>query len=59
VPAGTFKAFRVSAQIGETRTTSWYSPDLAIAVKSLLERSNQEFRGYGTRESQLVSYDKR
>lgn len=57
VPAGTFKAFRVTSETGSTRTTMWFSPELGITVKLKLERSGQHYLGPGTREAELVSHD--
>lgn len=55
--AGTFKTFKVSTDDGAFRSTSWWSPDLGISVKSRAERYGTHFQGPGTRETELLSYD--
>jgi hypothetical protein len=57
VPAGTFKAFRVSHDSPGTRFVSWWSPELGISVKSRAERHPQNYLGPGVREVELVSHD--
>ena len=56
VPAGTFKAFRISwsESIGN-ENTYWISPETGITVKSILVRTAKWGSGPGKRESQLVS----
>lgn len=56
VPAGTFKAFRVStANSTGDDNVQWFSPDLGIFVKSILKRTAKHSQGAGTREIELVS----
>lgn len=56
VPAGTFKAFRVSTvnTIGD-ENVQWFSPQHGIFVKSNLRRTAKHAQGPGTREIELVS----
>lgn len=56
VPAGTFKAFRISwsESIGN-ENTYWYSPQLGITIKSILTRTDKFSAGPGRRVSELVS----
>ena len=56
VPAGTFKAFKISTSdtLGNENVI-WYSPDLGVWVKSLMKRTAKYPAGPGTRESQVVS----
>lgn len=56
VPAGTFKAFRVSTvnTVGDENVT-WFSPELGIFVKQSLRRTARHAQGVGTREIELVS----
>lgn len=56
VPAGTFKAFRLSASntLGEENTI-WFSPELGIFVKQSYRRLANSAQGPGTREVELVS----
>lgn len=56
-PAGIFKTFKVTADDGAFRTTSWWSPDLGISVKSRGERYGDHFQGPGIQEGELLSYD--
>ncbi|HET9734710.1 MAG TPA: hypothetical protein VFP62_05515 [Burkholderiales bacterium] len=57
VPAGTFKAFKVSTKtsLGDDNLV-WFSPDLGIFVKQSLKRAAMHAQGAGTREIELVSY---
>ena len=57
VPAGTFKAFKISSasSLGDEGFT-WFSPELGIFVKQSLKRTGQHAQGPGTREIELVSY---
>jgi hypothetical protein len=56
VPAGTFKAFRVSwSESTGVENTYWVSPELGIAVKSILTRTANFPAGPGKREDELVS----
>ena len=56
VPAGTFKAFRISNKttLGD-ENVSWYSPELGIFVKNSQRRTEKHPAGAGTREDELVS----
>jgi len=56
VPAGTFKAFRVTYQdtLGTT-STSWIDPKTGIFVKWSNRRSERHPRGAGTQDAELVS----
>jgi hypothetical protein len=56
VPAGTFKAFKISwsESIGN-ENVYWISPELGITVKSILTRTAKWSTGPGRRENQLVS----
>jgi len=57
VPAGTFKAFKIStaSSLGDENLI-WFSPELGIFVKQSLRRTGQHAQGPGTREIVLVSY---
>ena len=57
VPAGTFKAFRISYTdtIGN-KGIQWYSPGLGPFPKWVQERTAQYPGGPGTRETQLISH---
>jgi hypothetical protein len=57
VPAGTFKAFKVSTvtSLGDENLI-WFSPELGIFVKQSLKRTGQHAQGPGTREIQLLAY---
>jgi hypothetical protein len=56
VAAGTFKAYRVgySDTLGNTEMY-WFSPELAITVKTSQKRSASHSQGAGTRETELVT----
>jgi len=56
VPAGTFKAFRVTYQdnLGTTGT-SWIDPDTGIYVKWNNRRTEKHPMGAGTQDAELVS----
>jgi len=56
VPAGTFKAFKLSASttLGEENTV-WFSPELGIFVKHTYRRLANNAQGPGTRDVELVS----
>ena len=56
VPAGTFKAFKVSTSstLGE-ENVNWFSPELGIFVKSINTRTAKSAAGPGTRETEIVS----
>ena len=57
VPAGTFKAFRVSTvdTLGN-ENVQWFTPELGIFVKQSLKRTVTHSQGAGTREIELISY---
>jgi hypothetical protein len=56
VPAGTFKAFKVTSSdtLGNENVT-WFSSELGLFVKQSLRRTEKHAAGAGTRETQLVS----
>src|SRR5262245_27516493 len=54
-PAGAFKVFRIVHDSQNERITNWWSPDLAITVKSKSERKTNHYAGAGVRETELVS----
>ncbi len=57
VPAGTFKAWRVSTVDNQgNENVQWYAPSLGIFVKQSLRRTSKHPAGPGTREIELVSY---
>lgn len=57
VPAGTFKAFKVSTvtSLGDENVV-WFSLDHGIFIKQSLKRTAKHQSGAGTREIELVSY---
>ncbi len=56
VPAGTFKAFRISwTENNGNENTYWLNPETGITVKSILTRTGKSASGPGKRENQLVS----
>lgn len=57
VPAGTFKAFKVSSvtTLGDENLV-WFSPELGIFVKQSLKRTAKSRQGAGTRVIELLSY---
>lgn len=57
VPAGTFKAFKISTatSLGDENLI-WFSPELGIFVKQSLKRTGRHAQGSGTREIQLLAY---
>ena len=57
VPAGTFKAFKVSfsGTLGE-EFTMWYIPELGFHGKRIERRTAKWPSGPGVRESELISY---
>ncbi len=57
VPAGTFKAFKLSTttSMGDDNLT-WFSPDMGIFIKQSLKRSARHPSGAGSRELELLSY---
>jgi hypothetical protein len=56
VPAGTFKAFKISysSTLGE-QNVWWYDPQLGVFVKQSLRRTERSPSGPGTREIELFS----
>ena len=59
VPAGTFKTFRVSTSstLGDENVV-WFSPELGIFVKQSNRRTAKHAQGAGTREVELLSYNR-
>jgi hypothetical protein len=59
VPAGTFKAWRVRStdNLGN-ENTQWYAPDLGVFVKQSLRRTAKNAAGAGTRDIELISYNR-
>jgi hypothetical protein len=55
VPAGTFKAFRISFSSNGARDTYWFAPELGIFAKQVLTRTDKSGYGPGRREVELVS----
>ena len=56
LPAGTFRTFRVSwSESTGVENTYWVSPELGIAVKSIVTRTAKFPSGPGKRENELVS----
>ncbi len=56
VPAGTFKAFRItSVNSSGDENTYWFSPDLGIFVKGKQRRTEKHAAGPGSRETELLS----
>jgi len=58
-PAGTFKAWRVRTvdDLGNDNV-QWYSPEAGLFVKQILRRTDKHASGPGTREIELVSYQR-
>jgi hypothetical protein len=56
VPAGTFKAFKISTSdtLGNENAI-WYSPELGIWVKQAMKRTAKNPSGPGTREQEVIS----
>lgn len=57
VPAGTFKAFKVSTvtSLGDENLV-WFSPAHGVFVKQSVKRTAKHGQGPGTREIELLSY---
>jgi hypothetical protein len=56
VPAGTFKAFKISqVTTAGAEDTYWFAPELGIFAKQSLRRTDKSGYGPGTREVELVS----
>ena len=58
-PAGRFKAFKITHANDAVQFTNWWSPELALVVKSKAERKSSFHAGAGVRETELVSLDLR
>jgi hypothetical protein len=59
VPAGTFKAWRVrSTDNFGNENLQWYAPDLGVFLKQSLRRTAKHAAGPGTREIELISYNR-
>lgn len=57
VPAGTFKAFKISwSESTGNENIYWLSPELGIIVKSILVHTAKNAAGPGKRENELVSH---
>jgi hypothetical protein len=56
VPAGTFKAFKISTSdtLGN-ENVNWFSPELGIFVKSINTRTAKHVAGPGRQETEIVS----
>ncbi len=59
VPAGTFKAWRVRTtdNLGNDNV-QWYAPELGIFAKQSLRRTANNAAGPGTREIEVISYNR-
>ena len=56
VPAGTFKAFKItSSNTLGNEDVYWYSPELGIFVKQILTRTAKNAAGPGRQETEIVS----
>jgi hypothetical protein len=55
VPAGTFKAFKISFSSIGSQDLYWFAPELGIFAKQILRRTDKSGYGPGTREVELVS----
>lgn len=57
VPAGTFKAFKVSTvtSLGDDNVV-WFSPELGVFVKQSNRRTEKHPQGPGTRSLELLNY---
>jgi hypothetical protein len=55
VPAGTFKAFRISLSSTGAQDVYWFAPELGIFAKQSLRRTDKSGYGPGTRQVELVS----
>jgi hypothetical protein len=55
VPAGAFKAFKVSVTTISSQEVYWFAPELGIYAKQSLRRTDKSGYGPGTREVELVS----
>lgn len=57
VPAGTFKAFRISYSDQWNENINWWSPEIGLFVKAKYQRNAKHGAGPGVREEELYSYD--
>jgi hypothetical protein len=57
VPAGIFKAFRVTYSDTWNNQIMWWSPELGIWVKTKFERNEKHGLGPGVREAELYSHN--
>lgn len=57
VPAGTFKAYRISTvnTLGD-QNVIWYSPEHGIFLKQMNRRTEKHRQGPGTQDTEVVSY---
>jgi hypothetical protein len=55
VPAGTFKAFKISMSSFGFQDMYWFVPELGIFAKQSLVRNDKSGYGPGTREVELIS----
>lgn len=57
VPAGTFKAYRISTvnTLGDQNVV-WYSPEHGIFLKQMNRRTDKHRQGPGTQNTEVVSY---
>lgn len=56
VPAGTFKAFKLSGRSNAASWTLWYAPELRLIVKEMTERTAGNFLGPGRVATELLRY---
>ena len=57
VPAGTFKAFKVSTvKTHGDDNVLWFSPELGIFIKQMNRRTDKHPQGAGTQNIELLSY---
>ncbi|MFO7738811.1 MAG: hypothetical protein R6V46_10080 [Desulfatiglandaceae bacterium] len=57
VPAGTFKAFKISySDTLGNESMMWYMPELGLVGKRIEKRTAKNRTGPGTRDSQVISY---
>jgi len=55
VPAGTFKAFKISFSSIGSQDMYWFAPELGVFAKQSMRRTDKSGYGAGTREVELVS----
>jgi hypothetical protein len=59
VPAGKFMAFKMQSSPGKNNAivlTVWYAPDIGLNVKTIYERTPQNYLGYGKFIYELTEY---